>query len=73
MQGFDDNLTQLFMKKIKIMMVIYQVSPTSFFFLAVRDLSFGSLTKIRLLYATIFRRVVLVLQIFYNRVCIVEK
>nr|XP_034327595.1 cilia- and flagella-associated protein 43 isoform X6 [Crassostrea gigas] len=24
MQGFDDNLTQLFMKKIKIMMVIYQ-------------------------------------------------
>lgn len=31
MQGFDDNLTQLFMKKIKIMMVIYQVSPTSFF------------------------------------------
>lgn len=25
MQGFDDTLTQLFMKKIKIMMVIYQV------------------------------------------------
>lgn len=35
MQGFDDNLTQLFMKKIKIMMVIYQVSPTSYFFYAV--------------------------------------
>lgn len=33
MQGFDDNLTQLFMKKIKIMMVIYQVSPTSYFFM----------------------------------------
>lgn len=36
MQGFDDNLTQLFMKKIKIMMVIYQVCPPSFFLISTR-------------------------------------
>jgi hypothetical protein len=35
MQGFDDTLTQLFMKKIKIMMVIYQVRGSSAFCVSV--------------------------------------